>query len=227
MGKENLAWAPNRVKWKHSIEELIKVVEKLRLVDEYGGEYEEIVDTLYDLGKKQRLGNRKSVKERYLKGKRYINNDKDILEIETVFGTWLHVASRYGKYEIVKYLIEMRMDLNNKGGISEAEAIYDVAGEGWYYIVKYLIECGAKLNIEESDKNPLFPAIYGSHVDIVKLLIDKGIDISIKYSGENMKNMDVYNFAIERGELEIAKLIENKMIEQNSPVINIFKYFRL
>ena len=51
-GKENLIWAPNRVKGQHSIEALTKVVEKLRLVDEYGGEYEDIVDVLYDLGKK-------------------------------------------------------------------------------------------------------------------------------------------------------------------------------
>lgn len=157
------------------------------------------------------------------KVKDIINNDKEILKMETVFGTWLHVASKYGKYEIVRYLIEMGLDVNIKGGISEAEAIYDAAGEGWYDIVEYLIECGAKLNIEEPDQNPLFSAIYGSHVDIVKLLIDKGIDISIKYSGENMKNMDAYNFAIERGELEIANLIKEKMLEQGLTVENIFE----
>lgn len=40
-----------------------------------------------------------------------------------------------------------------------------------------------------------------------------GIDITIKYSGNNMKEMDAYMFAVERGEMEIAEYVKRKLNE--------------
>ncbi|MFB0844494.1 ankyrin repeat domain-containing protein [Paenibacillus oleatilyticus] len=45
------------------------------------------------------------------------------------------------------------------------------------------------------------------HLEIVKLLVENNIDISIKYSGDNMKDMDAYAFAIERGKTEITEYL--------------------
>ena len=55
--------------------------------------------------------------------------------------------------------------------------------------------------------NPLFAAIYGGHFDIAKVLIEKGIDTKVKYSGSCMKDMNARAFATERGETEIAQLL--------------------
>ena len=50
VGSENLVWAPNAVTGQHSIESLEKVVEGLKAVDEAGGDYDDIVNFLEDMG---------------------------------------------------------------------------------------------------------------------------------------------------------------------------------
>lgn len=39
------------------------------------------------------------------------------------------------------------------------------------------------------------------------MLVEKRVDISIKYSGSSMKDMDAYAFAMERGETAIAEYL--------------------
>ena len=46
------------------------------------------------------------------------------------------------------------------------------------------------------------------------MLVENNIDISIKYSGETMNDMDAYAFAIERGQIEIAEYLKWKMDEK-------------
>jgi len=53
----------------------------------------------------------------------------------------------------------------------------------------------------------LFAAIYGGHMDIVRFLIESGVDAHVKYTGEFMKNMDAVAFAREQGQIEIAELL--------------------
>jgi uncharacterized protein len=42
--------------------------------------------------------------------------------------------------------------------------------------------------------------VTNGYTDIVKLPIDSGIDTMVKYTGENMKNMDALAFAGEYGQ---------------------------
>jgi ankyrin repeat protein len=72
--------------------------------------------------------------------------------------------------------------------------------EGHLDIVWYLLAHGAELDVSASEKNPLFGAIYGGHADVAKALVDAGIDVNVKYTGETMKNMDALTFARERGQ---------------------------
>jgi len=146
------------------------------------------------------------------KVRQLIDTDKEILNLMTPFGTWLHVAASHGNLEIVKYLIDSGLDVNIKGGTFKASAINRAASEGHQEIVKYLIDCGAELDVSEPDRNPLFAAIYGGHKEIAQLLIDHGIDIGVSYTGENMTNMDAYAFAIERGQKDIAELLKANQV---------------
>ncbi|WP_226658918.1 AHH domain-containing protein [Pseudalkalibacillus hwajinpoensis] len=50
IGKENLIWAPNAVVGQHSIDALEEVVNRLRAVEEMGGDLDDIVEALEDLG---------------------------------------------------------------------------------------------------------------------------------------------------------------------------------
>ncbi|HDR7642687.1 Uncharacterized protein BCZB5J_03943 [Bacillus cereus] len=53
------------------------------------------------------------------------------------------------------------------------------------------------------------------HFGIVEYLIHKGIDISIRYTGENIKNMDAYEYAREFGQTEIVEYLKQKMDGKN------------
>ena len=64
-----------------------------------------------------------------------------------------------------------------------------------------------KSEFSEPERNPLFGAIYGGHTAIAKLLIDSGIDTTVKYSGESMHEMDALAFAHEWGRSDIAELL--------------------
>jgi hypothetical protein len=136
-----------------------------------------------------------------------IGHEKARLHMMTPFGTWLHVAAAHGQLEILKLLLDLGIDINTYGGISGGGPLNEAASEGHIEIVAYLLSKGAKLDETEPEKNPLFSAIHGGHVAIAKLLIDKGIDTTVKYSGPSMSNMDALAFAQERGQDEIAKML--------------------
>jgi len=140
-----------------------------------------------------------------------INEENNALEMNTPFGTWLHIAASKGNLEVVKKFVELGININKKGGTFNGTAIERAASEGHIEIVKYLISCGAELDTSEPEGNPLFAAIQGGHLEIVKLLIQSGIDATIKYTGENMNNMDALAFAVEQGQEEIANLLKTNL----------------
>ncbi|PEY32835.1 hypothetical protein CN354_20535 [Bacillus cereus] len=146
--------------------------------------------------------------------KQLIGNDKEILNTMTTFGTWLHVAAKKGHLEVVEYLINKGIDIEARGGTFDASALNLAAGEGHWEIVKYLIEAGAELDVSLAKRNPLFGAIYGGYKEVAEFLVEKGIDISIRYTGENIKNMDAYEYAREFGQTEIAEYLKQKMDEK-------------
>lgn len=145
-----------------------------------------------------------------------IGSDPELLHlVMEPFGTWLHVAATYGKLEIVKKLIDLGIDINRCGGVYGGGALNEAASEGHPDVVNYLLSCGAEMDISNPVKNPLFGAIQGGHVDVVKILIANGIDIRVKYSGESMKNMDSVAFAHEQGQKEIANLLDSFIKDEN------------
>ncbi|EIT87222.1 ankyrin repeat family protein [Fictibacillus macauensis ZFHKF-1] len=151
--------------------------------------------------------------------KELITSDESLLDFVTPFGTWLHVAALEGQLELVKFLVELGMDFNINEGIPKSAPIAHAAGEGELSIVQYLLNQGAQLDVSDPGRNPLFSAIYGGHLDVVQYLVHSGIDLTVKYTGEIMKNTDAFNFALERGQLEIADYLKRKMIERGAEVV--------
>lgn len=132
-----------------------------------------------------------------------INADQTRLHMMTIFGSWLHVAAKYGQLEIVKYLVTAGIDINRRGGIGGGGALNQAASEGHLEVVKFLISCGVEMDVSNPEVNPLFNAICWGHVAIAKLLIESGIDIGAK----NARKMDARAIAIERKQTEIAALL--------------------
>ena len=137
-----------------------------------------------------------------------IGSDAELLNMMTPLGTWLHIAASQGNLEIVKQLVALGADINVRGGTLNAGAMLEAAGEGHVKVVKYLLSGGAEMDVSQPERNPLFAAIYGWHVEIAKLLIENGIDTQIEYTVKYFgKDVDALKFAIKQGQKKIAGLL--------------------
>ncbi|WP_425618160.1 ankyrin repeat domain-containing protein [Anatilimnocola sp. NA78] len=135
--------------------------------------------------------------------------DPDLLNVDTVFGSWLHIATEYGQLEIVKHLLEMGQDIDCLGGIAESTPLHLAASEGQFEVAKYLLSKNAKLDVSAPDKNPLFAAVRSGHESIAKLLLDAGLDARVIYKGTSGKPKTALSYALDWGRQDIALLIEN------------------
>lgn len=129
--------------------------------------------------------------------------------MSTVFGSLLHIAAFHGQLPIVQELIKRGIDVNTCGGVTGGNALNDAASQGHYEVVRYLLDSGSKMDVSEPERNPLFSAIYGGHDAVGELLVDRGIDTKIRYSGESMRNMDALAFAKERGATKFVEYLES------------------
>lgn len=149
-------------------------------------------------------------------------NNQDLGQIEVLFSdnpgelnvqtfmagqTWLGYASQKGKLSVVAKLAEMGSDINIGDSHYNSKPICSAADNGHYDVAKYLIEHGSDLDVDASVRNPLFAAIVGRSPDIVRLLLDSGVDATVRYNSDTMKNMDAVAFALMRGEQECAEII--------------------
>jgi len=122
-------------------------------------------------------------------------------------GTWLHYAAGAGDVDVVACMIRMGCDVNSGAKDDGRLALKDAAYEGKSDNVRYLLEHGSNLDVSSSTRNPLFGAIVGKSLSVVQLLLERGIDASVRYNSETMQDMDATAFALMRGEAEIARAI--------------------
>jgi len=155
---------------------------------------------------------REAIKHNELGTVKYlVDNNDDLLNVETVFGTFLHDASRYGKYDIAKYFVDCGMDVNKKGGTREGTALTEAAFEGYMNIVELLYENGAIPVVSSFSANPLFAAIYNGHFEVVRFLVENGIDLKVYYAIGDLDKVDAYEYARQYGQTEIANYLQDKI----------------
>lgn len=62
---------------------------------------------------------REAIKQGNLDLVKKLNADNEgLMNADTIFGSWLHVASAHGQINIVEYLIKCGLDVNQNGDIS-------------------------------------------------------------------------------------------------------------
>ncbi len=139
----------------------------------------------------------------------------DSIEMLSPFGTWLHYAANKSSTTTLKALVDfgvdprirvkaLEMDELSENGLS---AIVKAAQAGNLENFQFFMQLNVELDTHDPSANPLFAAVVGRSVDIVNLLLEAGIDVNFRYSGERMNDMDALAFALERGETEIADVI--------------------
>ena len=155
---------------------------------------------------------RQAIKRNELDTVKYlIDNHDGLLQVVTVFGTFLHDASTYGMYDIAKYFVACGIDVNKKGGVCDSSALTIAAFKGYQNIVELLYENGVSLDVSTFERNPLFAAIYNGHLDIVAFLVEKGIDLKACYAIGDLEHVDAYEYARQYGQTEIANFLKSKM----------------
>ncbi|MDF2965973.1 MAG: ankyrin repeat and protein mask-like isoform [Rickettsiaceae bacterium] len=119
-------------------------------------------------------------------------------------GPSLHYAAYKGKLDIIKYLIElgMEVDLNTS---NEVPPLIYAAAQGHYEIVKFLLDKGANPNYEldVDGANPLSEAAENGHASVVELLLKAGAN-----ANGPLKNSKIpLVLAAENGHISVVELL--------------------
>ncbi|XP_056016917.1 ankyrin repeat domain-containing protein 50-like [Ostrea edulis] len=90
----------------------------------------------------------------------------------------LLIASYFGHYDIVEILLGNGANVNVQDDVGDTPLI-TASRKGWSGIVKILLKFGADVTLcnEEDDENALHYACFRGHTDVVKILLDHGMDI--------------------------------------------------
>ena len=125
------------------------------------------------------------------------------------------IAAEYGRYEIVKMLIDKNIDLNMRD-VDGSTALLLAVENRHTHVARLLIESGADLEIcNNAGTNPLMCSFNGDY-EIVKLLVSKNVNLDVQQ--DSFKNTALMR-AIGNHHTDIAEhlIINNATIDiQNS-----------
>ena len=151
--------------------------------------------------------------------KELLGNNDGLLTVNTVFGSWLHIAASYGRIDIASYLIDCGIDVNRNGDISGGNPIRSAAENGQIEMVEFLYNHGTEFDVSEAAKNPLFGAIYGGSSSqsgrwkgINHPVSEHGIDITKSYPIGELDHVDGCVYAQQLGRHKIEQYLQEKMI---------------
>jgi ankyrin repeat protein len=133
----------------------------------------------------------------------------ELVNLHTFFagGTLLHYAASKPNVEMIGLLVEMGFDVNLKGKTYQDSALHSACCNGLLENAQTLLRLGAAIEQQNSYNDPMFAAIVGKSPTIVELLILSGADPLKRHMLESGDNVDSYDFAVLKGELECAATV--------------------
>ncbi|MBR1442986.1 MAG: ankyrin repeat domain-containing protein [Firmicutes bacterium] len=153
--------------------------------------------------------------------KKLLDENDGLIDYNDIFGSWLQNAAIFGHKKAVEFFIDQGMDVNAVRGKDEVPIITDAAGEGHSEIVKMLYNKGAELDVSTMSKNALFHTIYSASrdknkelYDMVKLLVELGIDITVTYKLYNGEDCDAVLYAYSYHQHEIENYLRERLAER-------------
>jgi len=136
-------------------------------------------------------------------------------------GTPLHIACRYGKLELVKWLVEKKgANIHVKIGGEGSTPIYIASQKGYLEIVKYLVSRDSDpKKIVKRDLSSVHVACKNGHSEMVKYFVE---EIKIPVNFANYRGKTLVHFAAGSDNLELFKFLAKKdrtLINKSSTII--------
>lgn len=142
------------------------------------------------------------------------------------FNNILLSASKFGNYELIRYIIESDRNIINLKFNDGASALMRACYYNYIDIVNYLIENRA--NIEDKNnrhETPLYIASYRGHYDIAKLLINYGANVNCEdIDGDTPLTVACYEYKTDIIYLLLAhnSNVNKQVIIENNKIIFFF-----
>ena len=134
-----------------------------------------------------------------------VENGANIDDVSTKNSTPLFIASQVRNKNVVTYLLEKGANINTITALGYS-ALSIVAYKGYLDLVKILVE--NKANINHDGFSPIYMAVLGGNLQIVKYLCEKGADINAKITNDDEES--AFILAAHEGHLPILKyLLDN------------------
>ncbi|HKY22528.1 MAG TPA: ankyrin repeat domain-containing protein [Vicinamibacterales bacterium] len=152
----------------------------------------------------------RAIKDRDIDGlRRLLSDHPEQVASFTPIGaqTWVGYAAQVGNLPAVELLAHVGADLSRGDERENSAPICSAAFGNHQDVVTYLLKAGVPLDTSMSVRNPLFAAIVGRSSKIVRILLEAGIDSTVRYNSSTMTDMDAVAFALMRGERECAQII--------------------
>jgi ankyrin repeat protein len=147
---------------------------------------------------------------------RYLDSE-NINEFNEEFITPLMMASRLGRYYIVKYLVEQGADINLRSPDDGYSPLLDALSSQHEKIALYLMENGANVIVKGSDGNiPIMFAIEYGQVKAAEKLIELDCDITTT----TMWGVNALHGACKNGHFKIVQLLIQKGVNIESVTDN-------
>ncbi len=142
-----------------------------------------------------------------------IENDESLFD-ESKYTNWIEFCCMKDNVELLRYLHhEKGMEIDIDLGKVYKTPLFVSCLRNSTNCVQYL--CNEKVNIDmEFHSIPLRVAINNKNFDIAKLLIDTGIDLTIRYENDYLNNGGMLEYAIINDAPDIADYIQEKLDEQ-------------
>lgn len=134
----------------------------------------------------------------------------DLLDDREGMNMLLQHVSMADHVDMLALLVEeFGLDVNAPRDEQTPEgALDEAAGEGAIHAARWLLDHGARVNHQVDGRTRCFAlssAVFGGHLDLVKLLVERGADINAAWAGKN-----ALSFAMMRGDEEITAFLRSK-----------------
>jgi ankyrin repeat protein len=115
-----------------------------------------------------------------------LKEDPTVLTIHVVNKSWLHWAAQDGNIEIMDIFAAAGLPVDCLTSDGYSTPLDVAAGQGNLEACRWLLDHGAALNRGLGvSATPVFSAIYGKSIDVVKLFVERGANLNAVF-GEEM-----------------------------------------